>query len=572
MASHTPLFDEALRTHLAELTPGTRICPERDVAWEFTEAMKQRCEAYHVPPSTLAPLTRLQHTRVFMCGPDFYQRVLKDGRSLITTYDPDSPVSLLSSKEWNQEQLQDGLLRFGQKVDPSQPFFEQWERFSKSVPRPALLQDGVSENSDWSAFCIEVKNDYYGYSCSYSNDCFYCEYQSADQHCVDLTACDRAQWSYDCVRSDDISQVFWSERCFQSVNLTLCLNCDNCQDCFGCTNLKNKRYCFLNEQLTKEDYLARVAAIDLGDHSVVQQWRERIYRELWQKADRRALFTLNTERSLGDDLIESRDVEGVSLGECERTYNAFGMYQAKDCTDIIGCLQTERCHYSQHLVNGYEVRFSSFCTSCVDVEYSELLTDCEHCFGCIGLTKKKFCIFNVQYTEEAYWPLVDALKTAMLKRGEYGEFFPYSSSLVAYNSSNADIFFPLSKEEVVRRGARWFDFSHPRATQSMAETHTLPNKLQETTDEVLTQSFVCEASGRRYRIVKPELEWHRKFNLALPRLHPTVRRKLRSTEMYPLTFSETTCAECAAKTQTRIPLSRGYRILCEPCYVRKQLA
>lgn len=572
MPSRTPLFDDALRAHLAQLAPGTRLCPESGQSWELTADMLKRCQTYGIPPSTLAPLTRLQHTRVFMCGPDFYLRATSDGKRLITTYDPDSPVSLISSKDWNLKQRNDEFMQYGQPVDPARPFFEQWRAFSNAVPRPALLQDAVSENSDWSAFCIEVQNDYYGYSCSNSSDCLYCEYEGGCQNSVDLTACDRASWSYDCVRSDDISQVVWSERCFQSVNLTFCLNCDNCQDCFGCSNLKNKRYCFLNEQLTKEDYAERLAQIDLGDSRVVHEWKTRIQHEVWQHAERRAVFTLNTERSHGDDLIGSRDVEGVSLGECERTYNAFGMFQAKDCSDIIGCLYTERCHYAQHLVNGYDVRFSSFCTRCVDVEYSEYLTDCEHCFGCIGLSKKKYCIFNIQYTEDEYWRLVDALKTAMLQRGEYGEFFPYDCSLIAYNSSNADIFFPLTKQEIERRGARWFDFAQHQALNPPTQTiSVLPTKLADTTDAVLTQTFACEKSGRLYRIVKPELEWHRKFNLALPRLHPTIRRKQRSNEMYTLDFSPVTCPECGTSTETRIPLSRGYRILCEACYCRKQV-
>ncbi len=45
------------------------------------------------------------------------------------------------------------------------------------------------------------------------------------------------------------SKVFYSEECH------------NCNDCFGCTGLKNKRYCIFNKQYTPEEYEATVARI-----------------------------------------------------------------------------------------------------------------------------------------------------------------------------------------------------------------------------------------------------------------------------------------------------------------------
>ena len=38
-------------------------------------------------------------------------------------------------------------------------------------------------------------------------------------------------------------------------------NCFSCKDCFGCIGLRNKQYCILNTQYTKEDYEEIVAQI-----------------------------------------------------------------------------------------------------------------------------------------------------------------------------------------------------------------------------------------------------------------------------------------------------------------------
>ena len=40
-----------------------------------------------------------------------------------------------------------------------------------------------------------------------------------------------------------------------------CENCHNSRDCFGCVGLRNKQYCILNKQFTKEEYEKKVGEI-----------------------------------------------------------------------------------------------------------------------------------------------------------------------------------------------------------------------------------------------------------------------------------------------------------------------
>ena len=46
-----------------------------------------------------------------------------------------------------------------------------------------------------------------------------------------------------------------------SSNLTYCAMCHDCSNCFGCVALKNKQYCVLNKQYTKEEYGKLVSEI-----------------------------------------------------------------------------------------------------------------------------------------------------------------------------------------------------------------------------------------------------------------------------------------------------------------------
>lgn len=76
--------------------------------------------------------------------------------------------------------------------------------------------------------------------------------------------------------------------------------------------------------------------------------------------------------------------------------------------------------------------------------------NCKNCFGCIGLNQKEYCIFNKQYTKEAYEKLVAQLITIMIKHKERGEFFPITLSPLAYNESPAQTYYPLTKDQATQ--------------------------------------------------------------------------------------------------------------------------
>lgn len=41
------------------------------------------------------------------------------------------------------------------------------------------------------------------------------------------------------------------------------VNCIGCHDCFGCINLKNKEYYFMNKKYSKEDYQKKIAELHI---------------------------------------------------------------------------------------------------------------------------------------------------------------------------------------------------------------------------------------------------------------------------------------------------------------------
>ena len=48
-------------------------------------------------------------------------------------------------------------------------------------------------------------------------------------------------------------------------------------------------------------------------------------------------------------------------------------------------------------------------------------------------------------------------------------------------------------------------------------------KAMRDNDDTLKEIFICSSSKRPYRLVKPELEFYRKYDMPLPTKHPDVR-------------------------------------------------
>jgi hypothetical protein len=154
-------------------------------------------------------------------------------------------------------------------------------------------------------------------------------------------------------------------------------------------------------------------------------------------------------------------------------------------------------------------------------------------FGCIGLNNKQYCIFNKQYTKEEYETLVLKVIQHMNampyndKSGiafRYGEFFPFELSVSPYNETLAQEYFPLSKEEAIRRGYFWRDDTE-RNYAITKKAEELPDRLDEVQDSIFRNVIGCQHRGScgdgcatAFKLTLEELVFYRRFNLPLPRL------------------------------------------------------
>ena len=154
-------------------------------------------------------------------------------------------------------------------------------------------------------------------------------------------------------------------------------------------------------------------------------------------------------------------------------------------------------------------------------------------------------------------------KDALGREYRYGEFFPPDFFPWAYNESTAYEWFPLEKEEAIRRGFTWRDADLKEYQQA---TTTVPDHMKDVQDEVVSEVLKCEACGRNYRLIQKELEFYRRFQIPIPRECPLCRDHRRIDRLNRMKLYDRTCVKCRKNIQTTYSPDQPEIVYCESCY------
>ena len=101
----------------------------------------------------------------------------------------------------------------------------------------------------------------------------------------------------------------------------------------------------------------------------------------------------------------------VFCTDCDRCYRCSYSRDCTNCTNLTNCLSCTGCH---HLANSVECES---CTNSAFIYLSRDLTECNYCFGCVGLSRKDFHILNERYDRSSYFKIVNQLtKTLRLPK------------------------------------------------------------------------------------------------------------------------------------------------------------
>lgn len=158
---------------------------------------------------------------------------------------------------------EDYLKKLGElKKEDSKKIFQTMIELKKKIPHPASHQLN-NENCPYGDYIYNSKDSYWCFNCYGAQDCGFVFTGGFMKKSWDVYF-GGTQGTELCYEVADVSSLYNCTHLFRSGE---CTNCHyssyllNCSDCFGCVGLGNKKYCILNNQLTKEQYEEAVRQI-----------------------------------------------------------------------------------------------------------------------------------------------------------------------------------------------------------------------------------------------------------------------------------------------------------------------
>ncbi len=524
-----------------------------------------------IPDPTFCPDCR-QQRRMSMCN----ERNLYPGecglckKRTLTEQSPSRKQPIYCRECWHSDKWDPTA--YGRDFDFNRPFFEQMQELRKAVPTSALNTQGTNINSDYIHYAGSCKNCYLIMHADYCEDCYYGYGFKHTLFCVDGFYNLGCELCYDCVDVHKSYGLIGCQDCINCSSSAFLRDCIGCKHCFLCVGLKNKEFCFKNEQLTKEEYEKQMSKIDLGSYKQCQQYKlER--KDIEKDHTFKEFQGHNLQNCSGNYLNNCKDVN--CSFDCEDVDTGKYLYQvvtgAKNIYDIY--------QYGLNLQQSYECTISGadsyhllFCDNChessADLIYCWYMESSKNCFGCASMHRKNYCILNKQYTKEEYNKLAPQIIEHMQSNGEWGEFFPSDISLFGYNKTSAQLYYPLKKEEAIKQGSSWDDYElPPPKVDKTIPANRLPDNIKNTPDDILSWAIECEITEKPFKITELELKFYRKQNIPIPRRHPDQRHIDRFNQRNIRKFFDRKCDKCSFAIKTTYVPDHPEKVLCGKCYL-----
>lgn len=522
---------------------------------------------FQIPIPKLCPPCRQQRRLAMRNERSLYHRKCDlTGKEIVSIYSPESPYKVYDQEVWWGDKWDP--LDYGRDFDFSKTFAENITALYHEVPHMSLYTINC-ENSYYTNYALEQKNCYLIFGGGTNEDCLYGKFVSRCKDCVDCLAVYACEKCYQGVGSDDCYDCRFfvhCRNCSESLMIEECSGCRNCITCFG---LKNKQYCVLNKQYSREYY----EKIESDSKLLTSAKIQTLCQEL-----------ANLKKDLPhiqSHIYASENCSGEAVYNCKNCKYTFDSKNSEDCKFIHFTPKTNDT-YDCSFCSPYGTRFCYNVCSTVDLESSmacfyvwyganlRYSMECHHCqdvFGSVGLKAKKYCVFNKQYSKDEYEKVVAKIIGHMHETGEWGEYFNYSTSPFYYNETIAMEYFPLDKSGVEKLGGRWLD-ERPEIAKK-GEYFSPPENIGEVSDDICDKILKCETTGRAYKILPAELKFYRKMGLPIPKICSDQRHYDRIKLHGYYRLWERNCDKCGKKIETVYEPEWKGIVYCEKCYLQE---
>ena len=568
----TPKFTKVMNEILKNLIPYIGKCSQCNLDFEILENDIEFFNKFQVSPPKMCPDCRRQRRLAFANYTTFFKRSCDA---------PEHDEKIISSiPEGTKFPVYDFYYYWygdrnwyinGRNFDFNESFFKQIKNLFLISPQPALTRDPASVQSDYTSYGIQLKNCYYTFGGINAEEIMFSIWPIGSKNSLDQLISVDTDFSYEGVFPDNCYNcnfVYFSKNC---LDCNFIYDCRNCSNCFFCVNLRNKKYCIRNVQYTKEEYFEKIKEFDFGNRLKLEEYKVK-FNKFIKDLPIRATRNEHSKNFTGNYIANSKNCFNSFWAlQCENLNYVDFVLKTRDSYDCsISNTSEKLCGDSVVGTNCFNVKFSSFGRELRDCEYVMNCKNCQYCFGCIGLVNAKFYIFNKKYKEEKYWELVDDIKVKMLKDSEYGEFFPLSISPFPYNASLSNIVYNLSKEKVLELGGWWYDDKiNISEDMELIKIQDIEQDIKNVSDEILDKSIISDGNGKPFRIVKEELNFYKRKNIAIPSLTPYERIIDRFRFVNNFKIFNDKCFKCEIEVISDYATKNGFKPYCEECYKKE---
>jgi hypothetical protein len=523
-----------------------------------------------VPTPTVCPDCRFKMRALWRNEMSLYsgQKCGSCGKGIVTMYNPKSPYTVYCNECYRGDSWDPKS--YGQDYDFSRPFFDQLRELMIRVPKNALYSTtgaGQNVNSEFTNYMGGLKNCSMCFNTTSTEDSMYCRGITYSTNVFDSYFGIKLDRCYETVNTQNSATTTQAKNAVGCVDCHFIENSSGCTNCFGCINIRNKSYCWLNTQLTREEYLEKLSEV-LGSFSKMEAFKKE-FEALCMTVPHRDTNNLKVVDSIGDYLSECKNVkysfEIITGEDCK--WN-FASREIKDSYGTLGygikselLLEVTATGYASQIIGSWACELSQelqYCLSCFPSDKNLL--------GCDSMRNSQYFILNKQYTKEEYEKIFNHVVEELTGLGIYGLMLPPELAPFAYNETVGQDNFPMTKEEVLKAGFRWEDDIQMTRGKETMQPQEIPDHIKDVPETILNEVLRCTSCERNYKITAQELQFYQRMLMPIPRQCFYCRHHNRVVRRGPYKFWDRNCAHCGKGITTNYSPERPEIVYCESCY------
>lgn len=531
-----------------------------------------------VPAPTLCPECRMQRRLAWRNNISLYNRPCGlCEKNTITLYSPDSNIVIYCNTCWWSDKWDPKS--YATDFDFSRPFFEQFNELMHKVPHIATVNDNgiASVNCEYGHDLWFAKNCYMTFYAWHVENIMYSAYMvGGSKDAMDcLNILDPSQWLYDCINCGESYRLKNSQHCKACTESAFLYDCRNCSDCFMCTGLRSKKYCFKNEQYSKEEYKNILQTYRLDTFSGVEK-AQKEFDEFILSYPRRYAYILQSFNCTGNLIYNGKNSQHCfNIKKPENCKYIDNGDVAADCYDLSTSGELSECYDGITVDHSQRNFWGIFSVKSQDIQYTQHCHSSKRLFGCISLRNAENCIFNKQYGKTEYENLKEKIIQHMKSRGEYGEFYPAHYSPFGYNETVAPEEFPLEKSDALAKSFIWQDNVQRTTGKETLKPQEIPDSIADVSDTITKETLCCIVCSRNYKIIPNELLFYRQLSIPIPRrcFHCRHTARIRRRPPFKLWHRRCMCTiaahgheTCPNEFETSYAPERPEIVYCESCY------